>query len=126
MHLLNLVLAGVLDRYPTLQIVLGHWGEMIPFFLERLDEALPPVVTGLDRSFPEYLRQNVYVTPSGMFTQANLQYCVEMLGVDRIMYSVDYPFVSNEKAVDFLRRAVLSEAEREMIAHGTATRLLGL
>jgi uncharacterized protein len=99
---------------------------MIPFFLERLEEALPQVVTKLDRSFPEYLRQNVYVTPSGMFTQANLRYCVEKLGVDRIMYAVDYPFVGNEKAVHFLEQAKLSEQEREMIGHGTATRLLGL
>jgi uncharacterized protein len=125
-HFIHLVLAGVLDRYPNLQIILGHWGELVPFYLDRLDEALPRVITGLDRSFGEYMRENVYVTPSGMFTQANLRYCADVLGVDRIMYSVDYPFVGNEKAAAFLAEAAISDADREKIAHGTAEKLFNL
>ncbi|MFL1380812.1 amidohydrolase family protein [Nocardiopsis protaetiae] len=125
-HFVHLVLSGVLDRYPDLQIILGHWGEMVPFFIERIDEALPRAATGLERTFGEYMRQNVYVTPSGMFTQANLRYCVDMLGVDRIMYSVDYPFVGNEGAAAFLEKSDLSPQDRERIAHGTAEKLFGL
>lgn len=125
-HFIQLMLSGVLDRYPDLQFILGHWGELIPFYLERLNEALPRAVTKLDRSIAEYLRQNVYVTPSGLFTQANLQYCIEVLGVDRIMYSVDYPFVGNGRAESFLAEARISDGDREAIAHGTAELLLGL
>jgi uncharacterized protein len=125
-HFIHLVLSGVLDRYPGLQFILGHWGEMIPFYLDRLDEALPRAVTKLERTFGDYMRHNAYITPSGLFTQANLDYCAEVIGTDRIMFSVDYPFVGNEKAAPFLAEAHLSETQRENIAHRTAERLFNL
>jgi hypothetical protein len=125
-HFLNLVLSGVFDRYPDLQIILGHWGEMIPFYLDRLDEALPRRATKLDRTIGEYVRQNVYITPSGMYSHAQLRYCVDTLGTHRILYSVDYPFIGNEGAAAFLDAADLPEAAKEDIAHGTAEKLLGL
>lgn len=123
-HFLHLVLSGALDRHPDLKVILGHWGEMIPFFLDRLDEMLPTKITGLERTFLEYMRHNVWVTPSGMFTQANLQYCVETIGADRIMYSVDYPFVRMDGAQEFLRDARLEDSEKEAIAHRTAEEVL--
>ncbi|MCO4251223.1 amidohydrolase family protein [Pseudarthrobacter raffinosi] len=125
-HFLHLVLSGVFDKYPTLQIILGHWGEMVPFFLDRLDEGFPTRLTGLDRSVAEYVKSNVYITPSGMFSHAQLQYCVDTLGTDRIMYSVDYPFVDNDQAAKFLDEAKLEPAVKEAIAHGTAESLLNL
>ena len=125
-HFLHLVLSGVLDRYPNLQFILGHWGEMIPFYLDRLDEALPQAVTNLDRTISDYVRENVYITPSGMFNQAQLQYCVETLGVDRIFYSVDYPFIGNDGAVSFLDEANLPDEAKHQIAHQNTEKLLGL
>ena len=125
-HFLHLVLSGTLDRHPNLQVILGHWGEMIPFYLDRLDEALPRALTGLDRTISEYVRQNVHITPSGMWNQAQLQYCVATVGVERILYSVDYPFLGNEGATAFLDQADLPEAAKAAIAHGNADRLLGL
>jgi amidohydrolase family protein len=124
-HFLHLALSGVFDRYPDLQIILGHWGEMIPFYLDRLDEALPRRATKLDRTIGDYVRQNVYITPSGMFSQAQLRYCVDVLGTHRIMYSVDYPFIANEDAAAFLDAADLPQAAKEDTAHGTAQKLLG-
>ncbi|AMM19979.1 amidohydrolase [Frondihabitans sp. PAMC 28766] len=123
-HFLHMALSGVFDRHPRLQFVLGHWGEMIPFYLDRLDDRLPKGMTGLDRTLGEYIRDNMYITPSGLFTQAQLQFCVETVGVDRIMYAVDYPFIGNEKAESFLAEARLQDAEKEAIAHGTAERVL--
>lgn len=123
-HFMHLVLSGVFDRHPDLKLILGHWGEMIPFFLERLDEMLPTRITGVERSFTEYMRENVWITPSGMFTQANLQYCVETIGADRIMYSIDYPFVRMDGAQEFLSEARLDDSQKEAIAHGTAERVL--
>lgn len=125
-HFLNLVLSGVFDRHPDLQVILGHWGEMVPFYLDRLDEALPQRLTKLERGIADYVRQNVYITPSGMFSQAQLRYCVDVLGAERIMYSVDYPFVGNEGAAAFLDEADLPETTKADIAHGTAERLLKL
>lgn len=125
-HFLHMVLAGVFDRYPDLQIILGHWGEMIPFYLDRLEEMLPEQLTKLDRPFGDYFRQNVYVTPSGMFGQAQLQFCVATIGVERILYAVDYPFVSNEGAVGFLDEANLSTEDKHRIAHLSTEKLLGV
>jgi hypothetical protein len=124
-HFLHLVLSGVFDRYPDLQVILGHWGEMIPWFLYRLDEALPPQATKLERTIGDYVRQNSYYTPAGLFTQPHLRYCADVLGTDRLIYSVDYPFVGNEGAVDFLRQADLPESVKEDIAYRNAERLLG-
>ncbi|HEY4453527.1 MAG TPA: amidohydrolase family protein [Pseudonocardiaceae bacterium] len=125
-HFIHLVLSGVFDRYPELQVILGHWGEMIPFYLDRLEGLLPQSITKLDRPFTDYFTQNVYITPSGMWNQARLQFCVETLGVDRIIYAVDYPFIGNEGAVSFLEEANLSTEDKNKIAHTTAEKLLGL
>ncbi|MDQ2738393.1 MAG: amidohydrolase family protein [Actinomycetota bacterium] len=125
-HFLHMVFSGVFDRYPTLQIILGHWGEMIPFYLDRIDEALPQALSGRERTFLDYFRENVYITPSGMFSQAQLQYCVETVGVDRILYSVDYPFVGNEIATGFLENANLPAEAKRKIAHENAEQLLRL
>ncbi|MFK0170983.1 amidohydrolase family protein [Streptomyces sp. NPDC090306] len=125
-HFLHLVLGGALDRYPDLQFVLGHWGEMIPWFLDRLDEALPQRATGLDRTIGDYVRQNVYYTPSGMFTTPHLRFCTDVLGTDRMIYSVDYPFVGNAGARGFLEDCDLPADAKLDIAHRNAERLLGL
>ncbi|MEU8789675.1 amidohydrolase family protein [Streptomyces sp. NPDC048643] len=125
-HFLHLVLSGVLDRYPDLQFVLGHWGEMIPWFLDRLDEALPRHATGLDRTIGEYVRQSVYYTPSGMFTTPHLRFCTDVLGTDRMIYSVDYPFVGNAGARSFLENCELTADAKRDIAHRNAELLLGI
>ena len=125
-HFLHLVLSGVFDRHPDLQVILGHWGEMIPFYLDRLDEALPRALTGLERTIGDYVRQNAYLTPSGMFSQAQLRFCVDTVGVDRVLWSVDYPFIGTERASAFLDEADLSADAKEAVAHRTTERLLGL
>ncbi|MEU3509643.1 amidohydrolase family protein [Streptomyces longwoodensis] len=125
-HFIHLVLSGVFDRYPELQFILGHWGEGVPWYLDRLDEALPPKATGLDRTIGDYVRQNTYYTPSGMFTAPHLRFCTDLLGTDRMIYSVDYPFVANTGSRAFLANSGLSEAAQHDIAHRNAERLLRL
>lgn len=125
-HLLRLVLAGVFDRHPRLQIVIGHMGEAIPFMLERTNRVLPPQLTKLSRPVADYLRQNVHYTFGGFnFAPTFLNLLLE-IGVDRIMFSVDYPYGSMEEARSFLQHLPVSEADRERIAHGNAERLLRL
>ena len=125
-HFLHLVHSGVFDRYPDLQIILGHWGEMIPFYLDRVDEALPPAATGLERSFREYFRENVYIAPSGLFSQAQLRYCLETVPLERIVFAVDYPFIGNEGVLPFFESADIPEESKHKIAHENAERLLRL
>ena len=126
LHVLRLVLAGVFDRFPALQVIIGHMGENLPFSLARADERLTPVATSLKRSVGEYLRENIYITTSGYFTDPPLLCALTVLGADRIMFSVDYPFASNARGRAFLDAAPISEPDREKIAHGNAERLLGL
>jgi len=125
-HLLRLILGGVFDRHPKLQVVIGHMGEALPFMLPRMNRNLPPPVTGLKRSMGDYLRQNVHYTFGGFnFAPTFLNLLLEV-GVERIMFSVDYPYGSMEEAKSFLQHLPVSEADRERIAHGNAETLFGL
>jgi len=126
LHALRMVLGGVFDRFPGLQVIIGHMGENIPFSLARTDERLSPVATHLKRRVAEYFQQNFHITTSGYFTDPPLLCALMVLGADRIMFSVDYPFSDNAAGRAFLDRAPISAADREKIAHGNAERLLRL
>lgn len=123
-QVLRMLLAGVFDRFPNLRVISGHWGEMVPFFLSRLDQALPQKATHLERTITETYRQHVYVTPSGIFDEPQLKFCAEVLGTDRILHSVDFPFIPNQGAKAFIEDAPISAVDKEKIAHGNAERLL--
>ena len=125
-QVLRMILSGVFDRFPKLQVISGHWGEMVPFFLSRLDQALPQKATHLERTITETYRQHVYVTPSGIFDEPQLKFCAEVLGADRIIHSVDFPFIENQGARSFLENASICAEDKELIAHGNAERLLRL
>jgi uncharacterized protein len=125
-HLLRMILGGVFDQFPKLQVVIGHMGEAIPFMLPRMNRNFPPQVTKLARPFADYLRQNVHYTFGGFnFAPTFLNLLLEV-GVERIMFSVDYPYGSMEEARSFLQHLPVSETDRERIAHGNAERLFGL
>jgi uncharacterized protein len=124
-HVIRLILGGVFDAYPQLQIVVGHMGEGLPFMLQRLD-VMPTAMTRLNHPISFYLRQNVHYTFSGFnFTPTFLDLLLE-LGVDRIMFSADHPYSSMAQARAFLDRLPVSDADKERIAHGNAERLLRL
>ena len=127
-HFLRLIFAGVFDTFPRLQFILGHLGEGIPFFLDRLEDHTHDAVRrrGLKKSAAQVMRENVYVTTSGNFSTAAFQCTRDVLGLDRIIFSVDWPYESNKIGVDFLNHLPLAPAEKEKLAHGNATRLLKL
>lgn len=125
-HILRLILSGAFDRYPSLQLVIGHLGETLPFMLPRLDLALPTQVTKLDRPIGAYLRENLHYTFGGFnYTPTFLDLLLQV-GVDRIMFSADYPYASMAQAHAFLDQLPVSPADKERIAHGNAERLLQL
>ena len=126
LHVLRLVLAGAFDRFPGLQVVVGHLGEALPFMLARAGSWLPPATTGLERTVPEYLRGHVHLTTSGFFSVPPFLNALLEMGADRILFSVDYPFSANREGRAFLDSMPVSQADREKIAHGNAERLLRL
>jgi predicted TIM-barrel fold metal-dependent hydrolase len=124
LHSLRLILGGLFDRYPKLQIIIGHMGEYIPFGLDRIDWFMSGTAKHLERSVADYYRENFYINTSGWFSVPALQCALAAVGADRIMFAIDYPFADNAEGRAFLETAPISPADREKIAHGNAERLL--
>jgi uncharacterized protein len=125
-HVLRLILSGAFDRFPQLQLIIGHMGEALPFMLPRLDHTLPTSVTSLQRSPADYLRENLHYTFSGFNWTSVFLELVFQIGVERLMFSTDHPYASMTQATAFLNNIPVSPADRERIAHGNAEKLLGI
>jgi predicted TIM-barrel fold metal-dependent hydrolase len=123
---LRLIVRGTFDRHPDLQIVLGHWGEMLLFALDRID-SLSNVATHLERRFADYFATNIHIATSGMLTPRLLSHALDFTSVDRILLSGDYPFHRLDAATitDFLH-ALPSREDQQKIAHANAESLYGL
>ena len=122
---LRLVLSGTFDRMPGLQVILGHWGELVLFYAERL--AAMDRVSGLAHPIATYLRRNLYVTGSGMFLPDYLDRAVAVVGTDRLLFSTDFPYQYRPggDARRFLERCDLGEAAKAAFAHGNWLHLVG-
>ncbi len=119
---IRMVLSGVFDAYPKLKIVLGHLGETLPFLVWRVDHALArPGAKTL--SFRDAFCGHFYVTTSGNFSNPALLCCVMELGIDRILFSVDWPFVANKPAVKWMETVPLSDEDKVKLLSGNAKRL---
>lgn len=127
-HALRLLASGLFDEYPRAQLILGHLGERIPFDLWRLDHRLRKSPQGLPakKSMREYMTQNVHLTTAGNFYDPTLHFTMGEVGVDRIMFSVDYPFEETSDACDWFDGAELSDADRLQIGRTNAVKLLKL
>jgi predicted TIM-barrel fold metal-dependent hydrolase len=124
-QVIRIILSGKFDKYPALQVISGHWGEMVPFYLQRMDDTIPKEATRLSRSITETYKSHVYVTPSGMLNLPHFEFIHKVLGADRILYSIDYPFLTLTGGRDFIESLPISGRDKEKIAHGNAERLLG-
>lgn len=116
-EVVRLMLAGVFDRFPDLQVVVGHWGELVLFYLERVEHLA--VAAGLQRPLREYAKHNLLITPSGVLSHRYLRWAADVVGADRIMFATDYPFeVSSAGGAGrrFLEEAELDDADREGVA----------
>ncbi|MEE8334361.1 MAG: amidohydrolase family protein [Alphaproteobacteria bacterium] len=119
---LRLVLSGVFDKYPDLKIILGHLGEGLPFSLWRIDHGFNTRGTGLP--FRDLFRKHFWLTTSGNFSDAALLCTVMEMGVDRILYSVDWPYVENAPGTEWMEGVSLCQEDREKILNGNTKRLL--
>jgi 5-carboxyvanillate decarboxylase len=134
MHLLRIITAGVFDRFPGLKVVVGHLGEALPFWLFRLDYMHEATVRArrygsmkpLAKRPSDYLRENVWITSSGMAWAPAIMFCREVLGPERVMYAMDYPyqFVVDEVLVH--DRLPIGAAEKKALFQTNAERVFGL
>ncbi|WP_198680727.1 amidohydrolase family protein [Lentzea terrae] len=134
MHLLRLITAGVFDRFPRLRVVLGHLGEALPFWLYRLDfmhaatvrsgryDAVRPIVGKPS----DYLRRNVWVTTSGMAWHPAIMFCRDVLGHDRVLYAMDYPYQYVIDEVSIQDDLPIDDAAKKAFFQTNAEQLFGL
>ena len=123
-HVLRMIVGGVFDRLPGLQLIIGHMGEGLPFMMGRIAQLSS--VTNLERPIADYFQQNIHITTAGVFDFPALLCSMMAVGADRIMFSVDYPFCANEEGAAFLASAAIGPTERALISHRNAEKLLGL
>lgn len=129
-HALRIMCSGVLDRYPNVQIILGHCAEALPFLIHRVDHRMAIGVPGSNgahkKSMMEYLQTNFYATLSGVRRESTLRNTIDELGQDRVLYSIDYPYESTQEAANWFDGLPLSENTRQAIAFGNSRGLFKL
>jgi 5-carboxyvanillate decarboxylase len=128
LHAVNLIVSGIFDEIPKLQIVLGHMGEALPYWLYRLDWMHSLASIKFDRPKlkqqpSDYFKHNFYITTSGMNWDPVLLFCISALGADNIMWAVDYPYQESHEATEWMNKAPVSEGDKHKIFHGNAERV---
>ncbi len=125
-HILRLVLSGTLDRHPRLKLIIGHMGEMLPMMLDRIDQVFANDIGHLQRSISRTILDQVWITTSGVFNEPPFLAALLTFGIDRIMFSVDYPYAPHARGRAFLDRIALSPADMAKLTHANADALLKL
>jgi 2,3-dihydroxybenzoate decarboxylase len=129
-HALRLIGSGLFDEHPSLQIILGHLGEGIPAYLWRIDHRndwmKAPHKYAAKKWVADYFRNNFVLTTSGNFSDSALHQSIAEIGIDRVLWSADYPFEDIGEAAKWMDETPMSEKDREKIARTNAVRLFGL
>jgi hypothetical protein len=125
-HLLRMVVAGTLDKHPRLKLIIGHMGEMLPMMMARIDAVFQHDSDHLQRPITRAIQDQVWLTTSGIFDQPPFIAALQTFGIDRILFSVDYPFAPNAAGRKFLNNVALSPADMVKLTHGNADALLKL
>jgi len=126
-HCLRMILSGLFERFPKLKIVIGHMGESIPFNLWRCD-----YIYGVHKGWgdipgnekpSDVFKRNFWITTSGVEHTPALKYCIDVLGPDRVMWAIDYPYQPSKPATDWMNGADISAKDKELVFHGNAERI---
>jgi len=127
-HAVRLMLSGVFDRFPNLKIVLGHMGENIPFHLWRTDhfyfrrrDSYPSKLSPM-----EVFKRNFYITTSGVEHGPALRYAIEVLGADRVMWAIDYPYEQSAPSVKFMNEVEIPDADKALVFGANAQRIFNI
>jgi predicted TIM-barrel fold metal-dependent hydrolase len=122
-QVVRMILSGVFDEYPNLKVIIGHMGEAIPFLVDRIDESINRP-GGKPIAFKETFVKHVWITTSGHFSTPALMCALLELGIDRILFSVDWPYVDNQPGVKWMETLPLSAEDKQKMFNGNARRLL--
>ena len=126
-HCLRMILSGLFERFPKLKIVIGHMGESIPFNLWRCD-----YIYGVHKGWgdipgnekpSDVFKRNFWITTSGVEHTPALKYCIDVLGPDRVMWAIDYPYQPSKPATDWMNGADISAKDKELVFHGNVERI---
>lgn len=125
---MRMILGGVFDQFPRLKIILGHLGETLPFLNERLDHMFRTEIfrkyrPRIKRLPSEVLHTNIYITTSGRFCDKTLNYVINAMGEDKVLFATDYPYESMSESVKFITEADLPKHIVEKICFGNAIKL---
>jgi predicted TIM-barrel fold metal-dependent hydrolase len=125
---LRLITSGVFDRHPRAQVILGHLGEALPYNIWRIQNRMRKATdrVTLERTLTSYLTDNFYITTSGHFFTPSLLTAIEVMGSDRVMFSVDYPFDEMVQGSEWFDNAVIDEDLRQKVGRENAARLFSL
>ena len=122
---LRVIASGVFDRFPMLQIIVGHMGEGLPLFYWRFGDDLARITANTpQKPAQQYFHDNSWITTSAFFRDELLRLVLSAVGEDRVMFAVDCPFVSNKDGADWLRAVDLPRSVKDKIAHKNAEELL--
>ena len=125
-HALRLIASGLFERFPKAKLALGHLGETLPFLLWRFDSRSKMYGWKFPKTPSQYIKDNIWVTLSGMFSLEPLECTVAALGRERVMFSADHPFENVREAAHFMDTVPIEESLREDVAYNNAAKLLGL
>lgn len=125
-HALQIIGSGVFDAFPKTTLILGHLGEALPYLLGRLDEGyvMSHKPVKLKKLYSQYVKDNIAVTTSGKYRPEALICAIAALGSDRVLFSIDYPWVTIEDGLACFENTPMADSDREKIAHLNAERLL--
>jgi 2,3-dihydroxybenzoate decarboxylase len=125
-HALRIIGAGVFDSFPKTTVILGHMGESLPYLLARFDEGyvMAYKTRKLKKLFSEYIKENIVITTSGKYNPEALACAISAMGIDRVLFADDYPFVTPKEAVQQIERTPISDLDKEKIYHLNAERWL--
>jgi 2,3-dihydroxybenzoate decarboxylase len=121
---IRFVLSGVFDAHSGLKVILGHMGEGIPFYLWRISHGLRQSMS--ETTFRDIFCEHFWITTSGFFSDPALVCCMMEMGIDRILFSVDYPFMDNPPGAEWIKTLPLSAEDTQKLLNGNARRLLKL
>ncbi|HEX6369256.1 MAG TPA: amidohydrolase family protein [Longimicrobium sp.] len=130
-HFLRLLFSGLFDRFPELTVILGHMGETLPYFLWRIDSryATSNNAAGLKKKNPsDYFRSNLIITTTGVCQDSSLQCAIAEMGIDRVLFSVDYPYEVTKEAAEWIETTpvLADQAQRDKVCYKNAERVLRL